>query len=67
MKLTQNSILLMDFFIKNNFINHEKNNKKTNLILYKLYNEIYNSYEKLLNFKKITLHYILLNLILKEN
>ena len=52
MKLTQNSILLMDFFIKNNFINHEKNNKKTNLILYKLYNEIYNSYEKLLNFKK---------------
>ena len=58
MKLTQNCMLLMDFFIKNNFIHHDKkeNNKKTIFILHKLYNEIYNSHKKLLMFKKTNIY-----------
>jgi len=58
MKLTQNCMLLMDFFIKNNFINHDENenNKKLVLILHTLYNDIYNSYKKLLIFKKTNIY-----------
>ena len=52
MKLTQNCMLLIDFFIKNNFINHVKNNKLTNKILLKLYDEINKSYKELLDLKK---------------
>ena len=52
MKLTKECVFLIDFFIKNNFINHIKHNKKTNNILYHLYHDIYNSYEKMLDLKK---------------
>jgi hypothetical protein len=52
MKLTQDCIFLMDFFIKNNFINHIGHNKQTNKILFKLYKNILHSHKKVLSLKK---------------
>jgi hypothetical protein len=53
MKLSKNSKLLMSFFIKNNCINHISQTKNTDEITIELYKEIINSYNYLLNLKKI--------------
>jgi hypothetical protein len=52
MKFTPNSKFLMNFFINNNFIHHDKHCKSTNSILHHLYKDVYKSYEKLLELKK---------------
>jgi hypothetical protein len=53
MKLSKNSKLLMSFFIKNNCINHTSQTKNTDEITSALYNEIVDSYNYLLNLKKL--------------
>ena len=52
MKISKNSKLLMSFFLKNNYINHNKQTKKTNIILSELYNELIKAYNFLLTTKK---------------
>ena len=52
MKISKNSKLLMSFFLKNNYINHNKQTKKTNIILLELYNELIKAYDFLLSTKK---------------
>ena len=52
MKISKNSNLLMSFFLKNNYINHNKQTKKTNTILLELYNELIRAYNFLLITKK---------------
>ena len=54
MKISKNSVLLMTFFLKNNYINHNKQTKKTNTILLELYNELIKAYNFLLTTKKTT-------------
>jgi hypothetical protein len=54
MKISKNSKLLMSFFLKNNYINHNKQTKKTNIILLELYNELIKAYNFLLTTKKTT-------------
>ena len=52
MKISKNSNLLMSFFLENNYINHNKQTKKTNTILLELYNELIKAYNFLLITKK---------------
>jgi len=42
----------MSFFLKNNYINHNKQTKKTNIILLELYNQLIKAYNFLLTTKK---------------
>jgi hypothetical protein len=48
----------MEFFIKNNFINHKTHNVETNKILLQLYKDIYTAYIKLNNLKKLPFYTI---------
>jgi hypothetical protein len=45
MKLTNNSELLIHFFLKKKCIEHKEHSKKTNKIIKKLYNDIYTGYK----------------------
>ena len=53
MKLSKNSKLLMSFFMKNNCINHISQTKNTDEITTQLYNEIIDSYNYLIDLKRI--------------
>ena len=53
MKLSKNSKLLMSFFMKNNCINHISQTKNTDEILKELYKEIVDSYNYLINLKRV--------------
>jgi hypothetical protein len=52
MKLSKKSKLLMSFFTKNKYINHIHQTQRTDKILTKLYHDILNAYNYLLNIKK---------------
>ena len=52
MKLTKNSKQNILFFSKNKYIDKINQTKKTNNILFELYNDIYESYKYLNNIKK---------------
>lgn len=52
MKLTNNSELLITFFLKKRCIEHKEQTKKTNKIIKILYYDIYNGYEFVNNIKK---------------
>ena len=45
MKFTNKSKQLLSFFVKNKYISHVKNNKKTDNILLKLYHDIFEAYQ----------------------
>ena len=45
MKFTNKSKQLLSFFVKNKYISHVKNNKKTDNILLKLYHDIFDAYQ----------------------
>ena len=51
MKLTNNSELLINFFLKKKCIEHKEQSKKTNKIIKKLYNDIYSGYKFVNNIK----------------
>jgi len=53
MKLTKNSKLLMNFFIKNNCIEHISQTKNTDEIIRELYDEIINANKYLIDLKRI--------------
>jgi hypothetical protein len=53
MKLSKNSKLLMSFFIKNNCINHVTQTKNTDEITTGLYKEIIDSYNYLIDLKRV--------------
>jgi hypothetical protein len=53
MKLTNNCKKLLKFFIKNNYINHDKQSTQTQAIIKQLYDDIYKSYQYLLELKSI--------------
>ena len=53
MKLSKNSRLLMSFFIKNNCINHISQPKNTDEITRQLYKEIIDSYNYLIDLKRV--------------
>lgn len=53
MKLTKNSKLLMNFFIKNNCIEHISQTKNTNEIIRELYTEITNANKYLIDLKRV--------------
>lgn len=53
MKLTKNSKLLMNFFIKNNCIEHISQTKSTNEIIRELYNEITDAHNYLIDLKRV--------------
>ena len=53
MKLSKNSKLLMSFFMKNNCINHISQTKNTDEITRQLYNEIIDSYNYLIDLKRV--------------
>lgn len=53
MKLTKNSKLLMNFFIKNNCVNHISQTKTTDGIIKELYNEMIHSYNYLIDLKRV--------------
>lgn len=52
MKLSKKSKLLMSFFTKNRYINHIHQTQRTDNILTRLYHDILNAYNYLLNIKK---------------
>uniref|UniRef100_A0A6C0ERQ8 Uncharacterized protein n=1 Tax=viral metagenome TaxID=1070528 RepID=A0A6C0ERQ8_9ZZZZ len=52
MKITKKSKQLMNFFTKNNYINHNTQTKQTKTIISDLYKDIIESYQYLLNLKK---------------
>jgi hypothetical protein len=53
MKLSKNSKLLMSFFIKNNCVEHISQTKNTNEIVSHLYKEIIDSYNYLIDLKRV--------------
>ena len=53
MKLSKNSKLLMSFFMKNNCINHISQTKNTDEITRQLYKEIIDSYNYLIDLKRV--------------
>ena len=53
MKLTKNSKLLMNFFIKNNCVEHISQTKNTDEIIKELYHEIINANKYLLDLKRV--------------
>jgi len=53
MKLSKNSKLLMSFFMKNNCVNHISQTKNTDKITTQLYDEIIDSYNYLLDLKRV--------------
>jgi len=52
MKLTKNSKLLMNFFMKNNCVDHISQTKNTDEIIRELYNEIVDAYNYLIHLKR---------------
>jgi len=52
MKLSNNSKKLMQFFIKNKYINHVKQTKQTDCIITEIYQLIFESYKYILNLNK---------------
>ena len=53
MKLSKNSKLLISFFMKNNCINHVSQTKNTDEITRELYKEIVDSYNYLIDLKRV--------------
>ena len=53
MKLSKNSKLLMNFFIKNNCVNHISQTKNTDEIIVELYKELINSYNSIIDLKNL--------------
>jgi hypothetical protein len=53
MKLSKNSKLLMSFFMKNNCVNHISQTKNTDEITTELYKEIIDSYNYLIDLKRV--------------
>ena len=53
MKLSKNSKLLMNFFMKNNCINHITQSESTDKIIIELYKEIINAYNYLIDLKRV--------------
>jgi len=53
MKLTKNSKLLMNFFMKNNCVDHISQTKNTDEIIRELYNEIVDAYNYLIDLKRV--------------
>lgn len=53
MKLSKNSKILMNFFMKNNCINHTKQKTNTDNIIIDLYKEIIDANNFLLNLKRV--------------